>query len=105
MLPIAVGCAGAFSLGVDNIYEAKYRPAAVEQQPAFITEYVVYVTGHVVKPGVYTIPVDSHVIDAVNAAGGLRPKADIESINLAAHVSDCMQIIVHEQKQPPSPSR
>lgn len=48
----------------------------------------VHVTGAVVAPGVYQIPQNSRVSDAIAAAGGLLPIADDENINLAAIVED-----------------
>ncbi len=53
--------------------------------PAPIT---VHITGAVVEPGIYQLPADSRVSDAVAAAGGFLPIADDESINLAAIVED-----------------
>lgn len=48
----------------------------------------VHVTGAVVAPGIYQLPQESRVSDAIAAAGGLLPIADDESINLAAIVED-----------------
>ena len=53
---------------------------------------VVYVSGAVVNPGVYHLPVGSRVGDAVNAAGGVAPNAEVEFINLAALLMDGQQI-------------
>jgi competence protein ComEA len=46
------------------------------------------------NPGVYTLPPGALVRDAVKAAGGLTPDADLEQLNLAAVVQDHEQIIV-----------
>ena len=54
----------------------------------------VQVVGAVVKPGVYEVPIDSRVMDAVALAGGLSPRADPASLNLARIVQDGEQIIV-----------
>jgi competence protein ComEA len=54
----------------------------------------VQVVGAVAKPGVYEVPMDSRVMDAVALAGGLSPKADPASLNLARIVQDGEQIIV-----------
>jgi len=60
----------------------------------------VYVAGAVSKPGVYAIPGNARVIDALRLAGGVRADADLDSVNLAAHVSDGEKIAVetHEQR-------
>lgn len=55
---------------------------------------VVAVVGHVVRPGLVTLPSGARVADAVDAAGGLLPEADPASVNLAAPVVDGQQIAV-----------
>ncbi len=52
----------------------------------------VYVTGAVVEPGVYDLPPNSRVADAIELAGGFLPVADKEEINLAALLEDGMQL-------------
>jgi competence protein ComEA len=49
---------------------------------------LVYITGAVVHPGVYSLSPDSRVQDAIQAAGGASPEADLESINLADFLED-----------------
>ena len=58
------------------------------------TDVVVYVSGAVASPGVLTLPATSRVIDAITAAGGATPEADLESINLARILIDGEQIRV-----------
>jgi competence protein ComEA len=48
----------------------------------------VYVLGAVVNPGVYALTRNSIVQDALDAAGGLRPEADLAGLNLAAILAD-----------------
>ena len=57
-------------------------------------DVVVYVSGAVASPGVLTLPASSRVIDAITAAGGALPEADLESINLARILVDGEQIRV-----------
>ncbi len=54
----------------------------------------VHVAGLVAKPGVYELPLDSRVFDAIAAAGGVTDAADGSSINLARIVQDGEQIVV-----------
>ena len=54
----------------------------------------VQVAGEVLKPGVYELPADSRVFDAIAAAGGLSENANAASVNLARPVDDGEQIIV-----------
>lgn len=60
-------------------------------------DVVVDVTGAVAKPGVYRLPEGSRVNDAVKRAGGATGKAELESLNLAAHLADGQQVVVPEE--------
>lgn len=55
---------------------------------------VVYVTGGVQKPGLCSLPSGSRLQDAIQAAGGLLPGVDAQSINLAALVKDGERILI-----------
>ncbi len=66
---------------------------AVAQGPVTV---FVHVAGSVATPGIYELPVDSRVFDAIAAAGGLTDSADGTSINLARTVEDGEQIVVTE---------
>lgn len=66
-------------------------PASVGERT---DDVVVYVSGAVASPGVLTLPASSRVIDAITAAGGATPEADLESINLARILVDGEQIRV-----------
>jgi competence protein ComEA len=59
-------------------------------------DLVVDVTGAVAKPGVYRLPAGSRVDDAVKRAGGANGKAELDSLNLAAHLADGQQVVVPE---------
>jgi competence protein ComEA len=48
----------------------------------------VHVSGWVIRPGLVQVPEASRVADAVAAAGGLKPGANLTGLNLAAAVSD-----------------
>jgi competence protein ComEA len=54
----------------------------------------VHVAGAVRRPGVYRLPAGARVQDAVRRAGGTRPGADVNAINLAAKVADGQQVVV-----------
>lgn len=56
----------------------------------------VHVTGAVKSPGVYDLPQNSIVQDAINAAGGLTESATVEYLNLAEILTDGQQIFVAE---------
>jgi competence protein ComEA len=54
----------------------------------------IHVAGAVRRPGVYRLPAGARVQDAVRRAGGARPGADVNAINLAAKVADGQQVVV-----------
>ncbi len=55
---------------------------------------IVHVAGAVVKPGVYQVPADARLVDAIEIAGGTLAEAEPDRLNLAAPVVDGMQIWV-----------
>ncbi|MGH8932668.1 MAG: ComEA family DNA-binding protein [Egibacteraceae bacterium] len=57
-------------------------------------EVVVHVAGAVVAPGVYRLPGGSRIADALSAAGGARPGAALDALNLARPLSDGEQLLV-----------
>ena len=57
----------------------------------------VHVSGAVVAPGLIEIPEGARVADAVAAAGGAVPGAELSALNLAAPVSDGQQLMVPEE--------
>lgn len=79
---------------------AAARPAASPQVPALI---VVHLSGEVIAPGVYRLPVGARVDDALRAAGGATSDGDIHRLNLAARLADGQQIVVPRRPIPPLP--
>ncbi len=61
---------------------------------------VVDIEGEVVKPGVYDVPIDARIDDAIEIAGGLTEHADLEyvtkKLNRAARVVDGGKIYIPE---------
>lgn len=64
------------------------------REPAPPSTVIVHITGAVMAPGVIELPVDSRIIDALEKAGGPRPDALLEGVNLARIVFDGEQIVV-----------
>jgi competence protein ComEA len=54
----------------------------------------VYVSGEVVKPGVYVLLATARVNDALQAAGGATNHADLVVVNLAAPLVDAAQVFI-----------
>lgn len=74
-------------------------PAATE--PA---ELVVAVSGEVREPGLVHLPPGARVADAIEAAGGLLPDADVDHLNLARKVTDGELITVGIPPPPGEPA-
>ena len=70
-------------------------PTATPAPTSTFAPITVYVTGAVQKPGqTITLPYRSRVQDAVTAAGGTTPEADLEKVNLADFLHDGDQVDV-----------
>src|SRR5262249_15818449 len=73
------------------------RPAGLPGQseaPPTALPGRVDVTGAVVSPGVYQLPPNSIVQDALAAAGGATAQADLSLLNLAHRLQDGDQVVV-----------
>jgi competence protein ComEA len=64
---------------------------AVTPSPASIK---VHVVGAVVSPGVYSLPADARIEDALRAGGGPSASADIAFLNLATPLKDGQQVVI-----------
>ena len=60
-----------------------------------VAEVTVDVAGAVNKPGVYSLPINSRVIDALKAAGDTLNGADLSDINLARVIKDGEQVYIY----------
>jgi competence protein ComEA len=67
---------------------------SVLPSPSTATELVVDVVGKVAKPGVFTLPPGSRIVDAIAAAGGALPHTDLTALDLARKLSDGQEIFV-----------
>jgi competence protein ComEA len=54
----------------------------------------------VVRPGIVRLRAGARVVDAIDAAGGARPDADLDRLNLAAKVADGQRVAVGLPGQP-----
>lgn len=71
-------------------------PTPTPQASSTPAPVLVYVTGAVVNPRqVVYLPAGSRVQDAINAAGGALPTADMERVNIAGIVRDGDQVHVY----------
>lgn len=75
------------------------EPAPPVGQPAGMgstagAEIVVDVSGKVRKPGIHRLPAGSRVVDALGAAGGVRPGTNTDGLNRARFLVDGEQVVV-----------
>jgi competence protein ComEA len=74
--------------------EVVAAPIELEVQ-AITQEIIVDVAGAVTTPGVYSLPINSRVVAAIKAAGGIKKGADTSDINQARILKDGEQIYVY----------
>jgi competence protein ComEA len=95
VLLLAAGVVGWSSLRPASSVAAS--PVAADQaaDPAPAAEALVFVSGAVVRPGLYHLSAGARVADAIAAAGGMTPDADPGKLpDLAARVHDGRQVNV-----------
>lgn len=77
-------------------------PATPDAPATGAGQVVVHVIGAVRTPGVVRLPGGARVQDAVTAAGGALPEADVDALNLARVVTDGEQLVVPRPGEPAS---
>ncbi len=55
---------------------------------------IVHISGAVNQPGVYQLTEGERIIDAVKMAGGEMERANVDAVNLAAHLYDGQKIVI-----------
>ncbi len=92
----AIGLAGGYGVAM----RAKPKPQTVNlASPKADAKKAahgifVHVAGAVVRPGLYELPNGARVDEAVRKAGGARPDANLDALNLAAKVKDGDKVLV-----------
>lgn len=87
--PAALDVLAGDELGLLDGAGLEEAPAPADGAPI-----VVYVSGAVAAPDVYSLPAEARVKDLVLAAGGPSADADLDRINLAARVADGEHVVV-----------
>lgn len=98
--PVPGGTAG--EAGGTPAGPAASNSSSGNQTPAVVPAVlVVHIAGAVMHPGVVRVPAGSRTVDAVDAAGGAAPDADLAAVNLAAALQDGAMVLVPRLGDPP----
>jgi competence protein ComEA len=80
---------GLLAAGLLTLLASPPRGSAIPLAPPPSPQPLsVYLSGAVLRPGVYSLPPGSHLQDGIQAAGGLAAEADTSLLNLAAPLED-----------------
>jgi competence protein ComEA len=93
-LLVCLTLAGRLAFHAGPQAESRSAPVAFRAERVPTRQLLVHVVGAVRDPGLYRLDEGSRIDDAIRAAGGAKPKADLELINLAAPVADGQQVVV-----------
>ncbi|CAB4596787.1 unannotated protein [freshwater metagenome] len=87
------------ALSIFLVVRGTSQEIALAPPELLVTESVAQVTvdvaGAVNRPGVYSLPINSRVIDAIKAAGNTLKGADVSDINLARVIKDGEQVYIY----------
>lgn len=94
LLLAALTLAGRLAFRSDGEAAPAAQPAPLRAEPAPVRKVLVHVVGAVRSPGLYELEEGSRIDDAITAAGGPKPKAALDLVNLASPVADGQQVVV-----------
>lgn len=95
LLAILVIAISALFVMRGSTQEVVAAPAPLEIDSVTTATLMVDVAGGVVHPGVYSLPLNARVFEAIKAAGGLAPGADASEVNQARILRDGEQIYIY----------
>lgn len=79
--------------------EVVAAPIPLEIESVVEETVMIDVAGAVVNPGVYSLPLNARVFEAIKAAGGLKKGADASDVNQARILKDGEQIYIYPTSQ------
>lgn len=93
---VAVAAAVVAVYALFQAFDARTAPPIIIEDAAGLRPVVVDVRGAVETPGVYELPPGARAQDAILAAGGLSPEADLSTVNLARRLRDEEVVVILE---------
>jgi competence protein ComEA len=93
MLAYTTGVRRQARLTTPSILQAA-STTPTDAHPSTSLQVVVHVTGAVKSPGVYTLPADARIQDALQRAGGATTEGMPDALNLAARLEDGQRIYI-----------
>jgi competence protein ComEA len=94
--------AGVTTTEASSIGDERPAPPATVRVGRAGGRVTVHVAGAVRRPGVYRLAAGARVDDALQRAGGPRPRADLAAVNLAAKLEDGRQVLLPERTVAPA---
>lgn len=98
---LSIGLIQIFNNKPPDIQLTENKDNLASQKNGKTEKIIVDVGGAVLRPGVYSLPTDSRLQDALIAAGGLSGTADRnfveKNLNLAQKITDGMKIFIPKQ--------
>lgn len=91
---VLAGCGGGGSSSSSRVVARASAPPPTSAAGSSAGGVLVDVAGRVRRPGVYRLEPGARVHEAIAAAGGARPGADLTSLNRAAPLVDGQQVLV-----------
>ena len=100
IVAIAAGLVAIYA--VFQAFDARTAPPIVIEDAAGLQPVVIDIRGAVSAPGVYELAPGARMQDAIGAAGGLSPTADLSTVNLARRIRDEEVVTILHLPQPGS---
>ncbi|MBO5165536.1 MAG: ComEA family DNA-binding protein [Lachnospiraceae bacterium] len=85
--------------GGEELFTGGKEQRGAESTAGQTDTFFVHICGEVVVPGVYEVAAGSRIYDVLQLAGGFTDKAAEEYLNLAAPVTDGMQIVILSEEE------
>lgn len=90
---------------IQDVYSTKNeKPALKTKKSKPKMDLIVHVCGAVVNPGVFRLKEGDRVFDAISSSGGANGEANLDSLNLAAKLTDGQKVYVPKKGEQVSAS-